>query len=95
MITLVTMNIQKDENGDNVGGYHEIHEIKSISNADHIIATVKSVVDNNIKFKNDGTELAAVFISFYEDNLEMRDDVIKYFRENPIDGVLIEELGGK
>ena len=89
MITIITLN--KSE----IKDYHEIHEIKNLSNPNHIIATVKSVAENNIIFKNDGTELAAVFISFYEDNLEMRDDVIKYFRENPIDGVLIEELGGK
>ena len=76
--------------GEYVKGYHEIHEIHNIKNVDHIIATVKSVIENNIKFKNDDTVLTDVFISCTDEDIE--NEVIKYFKENPINGIRIEDI---
>lgn len=76
--------------GEYVKGYHEMHEIHNISNADHIIATIESVIENNIKFKNDDTVLTDVFISCTDEDIEKQ--VIKYFKENPINGIRIEDI---
>lgn len=76
--------------GEYVKAYHEIHEINHLSNVNHIIATVKSVILNNLKFKNDDTVLSDVFISCSNEDYER--EVIKYFSLNPINGIRIEDI---
>ena len=76
--------------GEYVRAYHEIHEINNLSNVDHIIATVESVIQNNLKFKNDDTVLSDVFISC--SNEDYQREVIKHFSLNPIDGIRIEDI---
>ena len=76
--------------GEYVKAYHEIHEINNLSNADHIIATVDSVIHNNLKFKNDDTVLSDVFISCSNENYQR--EVIKHFSLNPINGVRVDYI---
>lgn len=44
------------------GGYHEIHEINFLSSPEHALATVKSIIDNNIKFTDYNCPLIGVDI---------------------------------
>ena len=67
------------KNGENVGGYHEIHEIKGIRNVNHLIATIKSIAENNIRFKDDDTTLVGIYVSCTSDTLEK--ESVDYFKE--------------
>lgn len=49
--------------GECVGGYHEIHEIKYLQNVNHLIATIDSIVKNNFLFGCDDTVLESVSVS--------------------------------
>ena len=57
---------------------------------DHIIATVNSVVHNNLLYKNDETTLTDVFISCLDETME--EVVINYFRNNPVNGINFEDI---
>ena len=76
--------------GEYVKAYHEIHEINHIQNVEHIIATVNSVVHNNLLYKNDETTLTDVFISCSND--EFQETVIGYFKSNPMNGIRFEDI---
>lgn len=65
MLRIITCNT-KYKDGETVGGYHEIHEVKYIDSARHIIATIESVIANNLLYKNDLTVLEAVNIECTE-----------------------------
>ena len=89
MVIIITSNsLMRD--GEYVKAYHEIHEINNLQNVDHIIATVDSVIHNNLKFKNDDTVLSDVFISC--SNEDYQREVIKHFSLNPINGIRIEDI---
>ena len=60
--------------------YHEIHEIDNIYCLDHIIATIDSIVSNNLRFKTKDTKLNSVIIS--GDNMEMINKVISHYENN-------------
>lgn len=51
------------KDGECVGGYHEIHEIKYLQNINHLIATIDSIVKNNLLFGCDDTVLKSVSVS--------------------------------
>lgn len=76
--------------GSFVKAYHEIHEVNHLQNVDHIIATVNSVVHNNLSFKNDDTTLTDVFISCSNDDFQ--ETVINYFKSNPMNGIRFEDI---
>ena len=65
------------ENGVCVGGYHEIHKINYLQNAQHLIAVVESIVKNNLLYGCDGTILEDVTVSC--DNQKVIDEINKYF----------------
>lgn len=70
-----------------VGGYSEIHKINYISNIKHLIATVESVVVNNITYKNDSTVLDAILIEC--DDTEMVNALIKYYDKFSIPNISV------
>lgn len=45
-----------------VGGYHEIHEIKNLQNIKHLIATIDSIVKNNLLYGCDETMLESISV---------------------------------
>ena len=65
------------ENGVCIGGYYEIHKIKYLQNAQHLIATVESIVKNNLLYGCDDTILEDVTISC--DDPKVVNEVNKYF----------------
>ena len=89
MVIIITSN-SLIHDGEYVKAYHEIHEINHLSNVEHIIATINSVIHNNLKFKNDDTILTDVFISCSNDDFQR--EVIKHFSLNPINGIRIEDI---
>ena len=48
------------KNGVCVGGYHEIHKINYLQNTQHLIATIESIVNNNLMYGCDDTVLEDV-----------------------------------
>lgn len=61
-VEIMTCNsIYKD--GECVGGYHEIHKINYLQNVQHLIATVDSIIKNNLLYGCDDTVLEDVCIS--------------------------------
>lgn len=55
------------ENGECVGGYHEIHDIKYLSGVEHLMAMVKSIIDNNLLYGCSDTVLESVEVSCDDD----------------------------
>ena len=53
----------KYQDGECVGGYHEIHNINYLHEIGHIIATIDSVVKNNLLYGCDDTVLESVSVS--------------------------------
>lgn len=51
------------EDGECVGGYHEIHNIKYLNNVNHLIATIDSIIKNNLLYGCDDTVLESVSVS--------------------------------
>lgn len=61
-IEILTCNsMYKD--GKCVGGYHEIHKINYLHNINHLIATIDSIVKNNLLYGCDDTVLESVSVS--------------------------------
>ena len=65
------------ENGVCVGGYHEIHKINYLRNTQHLIATIESIVNNNLMYGCDNTVLEDVTVSC--DNQKVIDEINKHF----------------
>lgn len=65
------------ENGECVGGYHEIHKINYLQNTRHLIATIESIVKNNLLFGCDNTILEDITVSCEDSNVIS--EVNKYF----------------
>lgn len=57
------------KNGECIGGYHEIHVINYLQNTNHLIATIDSIIDNNILYGCDDTVLDGVCISCDDKNV--------------------------
>lgn len=51
------------EDGECIGGYHEIHNIKYLQNVNHLIATIDSIVRNNLLYGCEDTVLNSVLVS--------------------------------
>ena len=77
---IITCNSMYDENNKWVDGYHEIHEIDNLKGSEHFIATIESVIRNNIKFKNDNSIIDKVIISANDD--ECVKQAIHHFKDN-------------
>lgn len=65
------------ENGKCVGGYHEIHKINYLKNAQHLIATIDSIIKNNLLYSCDDTVLEDVVVSCNDQKVV--DEVSKHF----------------
>lgn len=65
------------ENGECVGGYHEIHKISYLQNTQHLIATIDSIVKNNLLYGCDDTVLECVIVSC--DDQKVADEVDKHY----------------
>lgn len=51
------------KNGERVDYYHEIHKINYLQNTQHLIATIESIIKNNLLFGCDNTVLEEICIS--------------------------------
>lgn len=65
------------ENGECVGGYHEIHKINYLTSTQHLIATVESIVKNNLLYGCNDTVLEDITVSC--DDQKVVDEVNKHF----------------
>lgn len=65
------------ENCECVGGYHEIYKINYLQNAQHLIATVESIIKNNLLYGCGDTVLEYVMVSC--DDNKVVDEVGKHF----------------
>ena len=65
------------ENGECVGGYHEIHKINYLQNVQHLIATVESIVKNNLLYGCDDTVLEDITVSC--DDQKVIDEINRHF----------------
>ena len=65
------------ENGKCVGGYHEIHKINYLQNAKHLIATIDSIIKNNLLYGCDDTVLE--FVTATCDDQKVVDEVNKHY----------------
>lgn len=80
-IEVTTVN-SRYENGSCAGGYYEIHNIQFLSGTKHTIATIESVIKNNLLYGREDTVLEEVMVSCEDSKLltELKD----YFNEYPI-----------
>ena len=51
------------KDGECVGGYHEIHKINYLQNVNHLIASIDSIVKNNLLYGCDDTILESISVS--------------------------------
>lgn len=51
------------QDGECIGGYHEMHKINYLQNIEHLIATIDSIVKNNLLYGCDDTVLESVSVS--------------------------------
>lgn len=51
------------QNGECIGGYHEMHKINYLQNIEHLTATIDSIVKNNLLYGCDDTVLESVLVS--------------------------------
>lgn len=70
------------ENGECVGGYYETHTVKCLSNVKHVIATVESIVKNNLLYGCIDTVLEEIYISC--EDIETSKELEKYFKKFPM-----------
>lgn len=60
-IEILTCNsMYKD--GECVGGYHEIHKINYLQNIHHFIATIDSIINNNLQYGCNDTVLESILV---------------------------------
>lgn len=64
------------ENGECVGGYHELHEIRYLSGIEHLIATIDSIIKNNLLYGCKDTVLEDVIVACDDNN------TVKYIAEH-------------
>ena len=56
------------ENGKCVGGYHETHKVSYISGTSHLIATIDSIIKNNLLYGCSDTILKSVMVGCDDHN---------------------------
>ncbi len=76
-IEIITCN-SKYENGQCVGGYHEIHKINFLQNTNHIIATIDSIIKNNLLYGCDDTVLEEISVSC--NNEKIKDEINNHYQ---------------
>ena len=81
MVQIITCNSIYDKNNKWVDGYHEIHEITNIKSYAHFIATIESIINLNLKFKNDDSVIDRLIISC--DDTHILNQVVQYYKDNP------------
>lgn len=64
------------ENGVCVSGYHEIHEIKYLSGIKHLVATVNSIIRNNLLYGYKDFVLEEVVVEV--DNVDAMEYISKH-----------------
>lgn len=65
-------------NGKCIGGYHEIHKINYLQNAQHLIATIDSIIKNNLLFGCNNTVLEEICISCAEQ--KVTDEINEHYK---------------
>lgn len=80
-ISIVTSN-SKYENGECVGGYHEIHKANYLAGIEHAIATIDSIIKNNLLYAQSNTVLDDVTISCGD--REILDNVEEHYMKHPL-----------
>lgn len=76
-IEIMTCNsMYKD--GECIGGYHEIHNINFLQNVSHLIATIDSIVKNNLMYGCDDTVLENV--SVYCSDQNVVDEINEHYK---------------
>lgn len=70
------------KDGECIGGYYEIHKANYLSNVKHAIATVESIVKNNLLYGCTDTVLEEIDISCKDK--EIFKELEKYFQKFPI-----------
>ena len=58
------------KNGECVGGYHEIHKINYLQNMQHLIATIDSIIKNNLLYGCEDTVLEEICVSCEDQKTE-------------------------
>lgn len=58
------------QNGECVGGYHEIHKINYLQNMQHLIATIDSIIKNNLLYGCEDTVLEEICVSCGDQEIE-------------------------
>ena len=56
------------KDGEVNGGYHEMHEIKYLSGMEHLIATIDSIIKNNLLYGCEDTILESVVVDCSDRN---------------------------
>ena len=65
------------ENGECIGGYHEIHKINYLQNTQHLIATIESIVKNSLMYGCNDKVLENITVS--HDDQKVIDEINKSF----------------
>lgn len=71
------------QNGECDGGYHEIHTIKYLQSVDHIIATIDSIIKNNLLYGCKDTILEEIVVSC--DNERIVEEINNYYKQRVIE----------
>lgn len=58
-VTIITANSMY-KNNQCIGGYHEIHEVNYLQNVEYVIATINSIIKNNLMYGCVDTVLESV-----------------------------------
>ena len=58
------------KNGECVGGYHEIHKINYLQNMQHLIASINSIIKNNLLYECEDTVLEEICVSCGDQEVE-------------------------
>ena len=72
---IITCN-SKFENGKCIGGYHETHRVGCLNIKEHLIATIRSIIENNLKYGCDDTILETVMVGCNDHS------VVEYINKN-------------
>ena len=80
-IEIMTCNSGYDENKECIGGYHEIHKINFVWDVSHAIATINSVIANNLMYGCESTILEDVIVSI-SDKVSAK-EITKYYETYP------------
>ena len=66
------------KDGECVGGYHEIHKINYLQNSQHLIATINSIIKNNLLYGCNNTVLEEVSVSC--EDRKITDEINEHYK---------------